>query len=75
MNANRIEQLQAAAKMIEADGTDAIKSATALVGEDVATALLISHLRRAYGSMDSFPANPNIDRRVNDVLESEYLLH
>jgi ribA/ribD-fused uncharacterized protein len=59
-----IALLQAAAKKIEADGIDGLNSAAQLIGLPSALALLVALLRRHYGSMDTWPADPDIDGRV-----------
>jgi ribA/ribD-fused uncharacterized protein len=56
--------LQQAVKTIEADGTEGFWAAVKLVGMPTALALLIAHLRHGYGSPDTFPADPEIDTRV-----------
>ncbi len=74
MNKQKISDLFAASKIIEEEGTDGIRSATEIVGPETATALLITHLRRQLGSMESFPANPDINPKVMQILEQEKLL-
>lgn len=67
-----INILQQAAKKIEADGCEELHSAAHLVGMPAALALLITHLRRGYGSMNSWPADPEIDAKVvRDLLMEE----
>lgn len=61
MTRERLQQLQAAAKFIESDGVEGIKSATRIVGEDAANAILVAHLRINRGSMTSFPAPPGVE--------------
>lgn len=64
-----IEEMQAAAKLIEVDGNEAFKTVSARFGEDAAKLLLIAHLRRSRGSMDVYPPPPSIDRRVEEDLQ------
>ena len=66
-----IALLHAAAKMLETDGTEGFRSAVKLVGNDVALTLLIAQMRCRYGSIDTYPANPEIDGKVNEFLEGE----
>jgi ribA/ribD-fused uncharacterized protein len=63
-----------AAKIIEEDGIDGIDTAIILVGRKTATTLLISHLRRNLGSIDTFPADPEIDEKVKAILRGNNLL-
>lgn len=73
INPERVSQLQAAAKLIEVDGLDGIKTATRLVGEETALAILIAHLRINQGSMTSFPAPPGIEEAVIATLKEHAL--
>ncbi len=63
--------LQRAAKAIETDGIEGLYSAEKLVGMPTALALLITHLRRNYGSMQSWPADPQIDQQIENMLFAE----
>ena len=59
-----------AAKKIEADGIDAYHGVCKLFGKEVASVLLIAHLRRHFGSMDGgYPPDPAIEGEVNDCLK------
>ncbi len=75
-NEMHVEILQQAAKLIESDGSDGLHSAARLVGMPTALALLITHLRRGYGSMSGgWPADPEIDTKVvHDLLAEEPLV-
>lgn len=64
----RPDELQSAAKSIEADGIEAYRSVADRCGRDVALALLVSHLRHQLGSDRSFPPDPEIDERVSRML-------
>lgn len=64
MTTKQIKMLQTAAMIIETDGAEGIQAAIQLVGENVAAALLIAHLRRGLGSMDTFPADDAIIEKV-----------
>lgn len=63
------EVLQQAAKKIEVDGKEGCYSAAKLVGWEMATALLMTHVRRNFGSMETCPALPEIDDKVVGVLK------
>lgn len=63
-----IGDMQEAAKLIEVDGDEAYHAVSARYGEDVARLLLVAHLRRSFGAMESFPSDPSIDGRVEDFL-------
>ena len=63
-----ISDMQAAAKLIEADGHEAYHTVTARYGEEIARILLVAHLRRSLGAMDSYPSDPSIDDRVRHFL-------
>ena len=69
-----INKLFTASKIIEEEGTDGIQTVIRLVGLKPAMALLITHLRRSFGSMNSFPADPHIYEKVKQILEQENLL-
>jgi len=60
-----------ACKKIEVDGTDGFWSCAELVGFPVAINLLIGHLRRSLGAMNSFPADRRIDAEVDEILAKE----
>jgi hypothetical protein len=66
-------KLHAAAKMIEVDGVEGIQSATRLAGEDIAMALLITHLRRERGA-DRYPPPKDVEVTVNEFLSQRRLL-
>jgi len=68
MTPERLRQLHEAAKFIEIDRVEAIRTTTAIVGEDVAMALLVAHIRRNLGSTDTFPCRDGIIEEVNSVL-------
>lgn len=61
--------LQRAAKIIEIDGIGSLYAAEGVVGMPTALALLITHMRRAHGSMASYPPAPEIDAKVEEELE------
>ncbi|GAG31916.1 unnamed protein product [marine sediment metagenome] len=69
-----IERYHAAAKMIEADGVDAIQSCTRKFGKDIAGVLLVAFIRRSEGSMDSWPAPEHVVPNVNEALERHNLI-
>ncbi|MBI5138734.1 MAG: hypothetical protein HZA95_02970 [Candidatus Vogelbacteria bacterium] len=70
LNSEQISRIHRAAKLIEEEGSEGLLSASVIVGEGVATALLISHLRRSLGSMDTYPARPEIEQETNAILDS-----
>ncbi len=74
MDRKTITKLHNAAKIIEVDGDEGVQAATRVAGEEVAIALLIAHLRRASGSMETYPPNPNIELQVNRLLEGKGLI-
>lgn len=63
-----IYAIHAAAKAIEADGIEGFNKARQIIGDEVAFALLVAHIRRGYGSMGSWPADPDIDPKTNGLL-------
>lgn len=69
-----VEDLHLAAKIIETDGIDGIRTAVSRVGWNVAMALLIAHFRRAKGSMETFPPRPEIEEQVNELLKEAGLI-
>ncbi|MDP3963793.1 MAG: hypothetical protein Q8Q39_04835 [bacterium] len=66
--------LNKVAGIIEEDGVDGYRTATRLIGEEVANALLIAHLRRNFGSMETYPARPEIIDLVNQELAEAGIL-
>lgn len=75
MTKKRLTQFHEAAKMIEADGIEAYYSVCERFGEDIAGALLIAHLRRAWGSMKGgWPPSPELVEEVNRVLREDGIL-
>ena len=71
MAATSLERLQQAAKIIEVEGISGYPLVVRSFGEEVASAVLVAHLRVTMGSMESFPPNPQIDERVKALLESK----
>ncbi len=69
-----IDRLFQASKTIEEEGIDGIHTTIELVGKQTALSLLITHLRRGFGSMNSYPAGPEIDEKVKAVLIKNNLL-
>jgi hypothetical protein len=57
-----------AAKILEEDGIEGIDSAAAIVGPQIALAMLLSQLRIKAGSIKAFPAPREIDEAVNKIL-------
>ena len=70
MSLTSLERLQRAAEMIETEGIDGYSSVVRYCGNEIANALLIAHLRRSMGSMNSYPPDPAIDGKVREFLES-----
>lgn len=66
----KLSQWHLAAKYIEVDGAEGVQSATRVVGEEIALALLVAHLRRSLGSTDSYPARPGIEEETNAILKN-----
>jgi hypothetical protein len=64
----RLVDAQAAAKMIEIDGIEAYHIVSERYGQDTALQLLVAHLRRSFGSMETYPSNSEIDDQVRQVL-------
>ncbi|MFA5129726.1 MAG: hypothetical protein WC477_02265 [Patescibacteria group bacterium] len=60
---------QEAAKLIEIAGGGAYPSVSRIFGREAAFLLLVSHIRRACGSMDRYPANQGIETRVTGMFE------
>ncbi|MFZ2167467.1 MAG: NADAR family protein [Minisyncoccia bacterium] len=66
-----IRKYQFAAEAIESDGIEGFKKAEEMTGTEVALALLVAHLRRQFGSVGSWPADPDIIPKVNGLLSEE----
>ena len=71
MSLTSLERLQKAAEIIETEGIDGYSSVVRSYGSEVANAVLVTHLRITMGSMESFPPDPAIDKRVKEFLESK----
>ena len=69
-----LADIQTAAKMIEIDGNEAYYSVRERYGEDMANILLVTHLRRFYGSLDRCPPDSAIDTKVNEMMMMRELL-
>lgn len=74
LSPDNLKELQAAAKIIESDAAGGIQLAIRIVGEDVAIAMLVLYLRISSGSTKSWPADPLIDNRVQDLLAQANLI-
>lgn len=74
IDSHTLLRLHEAAKKIEIDGMEAFYTANAMVGEEVAMALLIAHLRRNLGSTQGFPPDPAIRTQVDALLRKEDLI-
>jgi len=66
-----LEKIQNAAKMIEADGDEAYFSVRQRYGKEVASILLVAHLRRSFGSMKTFPPDHDIDEKVSKFVRTK----
>jgi len=64
----KLSEIHAACQMIEADGVEAVEAVSRLFGRDAAMVLVVAHLRRAAGSMKSFPADEKVEAKVNQIL-------
>lgn len=72
-----IKHLFKAALLIEREGTDAIHKVIDLVGEDVAIALLIAHIRRQLTAPPKFkylPLDPQINVEITEILKKNHLI-
>jgi hypothetical protein len=71
----QLEKFHLAAKIIETDSMEGVRSATAVAGEDIVVAILIAVLRREFGSIETYPARPEIEGKVNKELAKAGLIH
>jgi hypothetical protein len=71
MSSTSLERLQKAAKIIESEGINGYSSVVLHYGNEVANTLLVAHLRRDMGSMESHKSDPAIDGKVQKFLESQ----
>jgi hypothetical protein len=69
-----IAEMQEAARLVEINGDEAFHSVKDRFGEEVALLLAIAHLRRNFGSMQTYPPDPSIDRRVVLHLQARDML-
>jgi len=65
------DRFHLAAKAIESDGVRGFWKASEIVGAEVALALVVAFLRRDFGSMDTWPAVPEIDLKVDARLATD----
>lgn len=72
--ARLLEKLFKTVKIIEEEGISGIDTAIMIGGQDMALAVLITHLRRGFGSMSSFPADSKIDDKVLQILVDHKLV-
>lgn len=61
---------QAAAKLIEVDGVEAYRIACGRYGRETAFLLLVCFYRHGFGSMNSYPPDPAIDGKVEQLLRA-----
>ena len=71
---NKLSNYHDAAKMIETDGIEAYHTVSERFGNDIASALLIAHIRRNLGSMDTFPAKEEVVSQTNEILNKHGLV-
>jgi len=74
MTPQDFERFNAAAKMIEADADQAYRTCRKKYGPDAAGMLLVAFLRRAYGSMESWPPSDEVVDKVRARLEEVGIL-
>lgn len=74
MTEREVKQLHEAAKMIEADGTDAFKAVAEKYGSAMAEALLVAYLRFNVGSTETYPPREEVVENVNVILRQEGIL-
>ncbi|MFZ3044030.1 MAG: NADAR family protein [Minisyncoccia bacterium] len=65
------QRFHLAAKAIESDGVGGFRKASEMVGAEAAFALVVAFLRRGFGSMDTWPAMPEIDSKVDTRLAAD----
>jgi hypothetical protein len=68
LSLDRVRELQLAVKKIEADGEEALDAVTRLVGEDIAVALLIMHVRRQVGNTEFWPTDAEVAEKTEQFL-------
>jgi len=66
LNSSDLEKIQIACTLIEEDGIDGFHAAKDSVGYENALLLLVAHMRRQYGSMNSYPAAGLVSGKVED---------
>ncbi|NVN97037.1 hypothetical protein HXX01_02275 [Candidatus Nomurabacteria bacterium] len=72
-----IRYLFKAAFLIEKEGDEAVHKVIDLVGEDVAVALLIAHIRRQLTDPPEFkylPLDPQINVEITKILKNNHLI-
>jgi len=77
MQNQNIKDLSRAAYLIEKDGIDAVLKTIDLVGEDVAIALLIAHIRRQLTAPPEWkylPLDPQINVEIMKILIKNNLI-
>lgn len=74
MTRARLAELQEAAKMIEVDGVEGYHSCARRFGRDVADALVVAHVRRARGALQSYPPPERVAAGTNRILTTHGLI-
>ena len=69
-----ISRFHAAAKFIEYDMEEAYWTVRERFGADIAGALLVSALRKHFGSLETFPARDEVVMKVDKYLHDKKLL-
>jgi len=65
-----LEKIQDATKMIEVNGDEAYSFVRQRYGKEIAAILLVAHLRRSFGSMETSPPDPAIDEKVSNFIRT-----
>ena len=69
MKKQKFDDIQAAAKFIEQDGAEGLQSATRLVGEEVAMAIMVTVLRDSLGARKTYPSDPEVNEAVYNCVK------
>ena len=64
-----LSRFHSAAKLIEAEGYEGYLTVRRNYGADIAGALLVAFLRRNFGSMETYPAKPDIVEKTDEILK------
>ncbi|MEK7628776.1 MAG: hypothetical protein AAB421_05190 [Patescibacteria group bacterium] len=74
LDADQVAKFHHAAKIIQTDGSEGIRTAAGIVGPEIAMAMLVMFMRQQACPDGSFPVCPCVTEEVNRALRGEHLI-